>query len=263
MMKNRASLVELWDYRELFYFLIWRDIKVRYKQTLIGATWILIQPLFSMMVFTFFFGRLVKMPSDGVPYAIFSYTALVPWTYFTSSLSRSNNSLVSNSNLITKVYFPRVALVVSSTLSGLLDYALSSVVLFALLYIYKIELSFKILLWPVLTVILVLLALGLGMIFSSLNVKYRDIGYMVPYGLQLFFFITPILYPTSIIPEAYRDILGLNPMYGIVDGFRSAFLYSRQVNWQLILMSLIVALITLFIGIFCFNKTEREFADII
>jgi len=262
-MKIRASLEELWRYRELFYFFIWRDVIVRYKQTLLGATWVIIQPFFSMVVFTVFFGKFAKMPSDGIPYAVFSFVALVPWTYFASALSRSGNSLLSNSHLITKVYFPRIALIVSSTLSGLLDYGISSVILFGLLYYYNIELSWNILLWPLLTALLILLSLGIGMILSSLNVKYRDIGHTLPFGIQIWFFITPILYPTSIIPEPYKGILGLNPMYGIIDGYRSAFSSSRQVDWQLLLISLVATVIIFSLGILCFSKTEREFADII
>jgi lipopolysaccharide transport system permease protein len=256
-------LDELWAYRELFYFLVWRDIIVRYKQTLLGATWVVIQPLGSMIVFTLVFGKLAKMPSDGVPYALFSFAALVPWNYFDRSISRSGNSLLSNANLITKVYFPRVILVASSILNGLLDYGISFLVFLGLMYYFGIPLGWKILLWPLLTIVLVLLSFGVGMILSSLNVRYRDIGYTIPFAMQLWFFITPIIYPTSIIPENYRGLASLNPMYGIIQGFRSAILPSRQVDWQQLSISVTITLLLLVVGYFYFRKTERYFADII
>lgn len=256
-------LEELWTYRELFYFLVWRDIIVRYKQTLLGAAWVFIQPIGSMIVFTVIFGKLAKLPSDGVPYALFSFAALVPWSYFDRSMGRSGNSLLSNANLITKVYFPRVILVASSILSGLLDYGISFLVLLGLMYYFGIQLGWKILLCPLLTIVLVLLSFGVGMILSSLNVKYRDVGYAIPFGMQLWFYLTPIIYPTSIIPESYRGLAGLNPMCGIIEGFRSAILPSRQVDWQQLSISLAITLLLLVIGYIYFRNTERNFADII
>ena len=262
-MRKIEWLEELWSYRELFYFLVWRDIIVRYKQTVLGATWVVIQPFGSMIVFTVLFGKLAKMPSDGVPYAVFSFAALVPWSYFASSISRSGNSLLFNANLITKVYFPRIALVASSTLSGLLDYGISFLVLLGLMHYFGIQLGWKILLWPLLTIVLVLLSFGVGLILSSLNVKYRDIGHTIPFAMQLWFFATPIIYPTSIIPENYRGLASLNPMWGIIDGFRFAILPSRQMDWQQLSISLAFTLLLLVIGLIFFRNTERDFADII
>lgn len=263
MTRKIEFLEELWSYRELFYFLVWRDIIVRYKQTLLGATWVVIQPFCYMIVFTVLFGKLAKMPSDGVPYAVFSFAALVPWNYFASAIARSGNSLISNANLITKVYFPRIILVTSAALNGLLDYGISFLVLLGLLHYFGIQLGWKILLWPLLTIILALLSFGVGMILSSLNVKYRDIGYVIPFVMQLWFFATPIIYPTSIIPENYRGLASLNPMYGIIDGFRYAILPSRQMDWQQLEISLAITLLLLVIGFIYFRNTERNFADII
>ncbi len=262
-MKIIEWLEELWSYRELFYFLVWRDIIVRYKQTVLGATWVVIQPFGSMIVFTVLFGELAKMPSDGVPYAVFSFAALVPWSYFASSIGRSGNSLVGNAHLITKVYFPRIALVASSTLSGLLDYGISFLVLLGLMHYFGIQLGWKILLWPLLTIVLVLLSFGVGLILSSLNVKYRDIGHTIPFAMQLWFFATPIIYPTSIIPENYRGLASLNPMWAIIDGFRFAILPSRQADWQQLSISLAFTLLLLVIGLIYFRNTERDFADIL
>lgn len=262
-MKIFEWLDELWRYRELFYFLVWRDIKVRYKQTLLGVVWVVIQPFAAMVIFTVFFGKLAKMPSEGVPYAIFSYAALVPWTYFSSAVGRSGNSLIHNMNLITKVYFPRIALVVSSTVSGLIDYGVSFVVLLGLMQYFGIQLGWKILLVPLLTIVLVILSLGIGMILSSLNVKYRDIGHIIPFMMQLLLFVSPIIYPISMIPERYRGLASLNPLCGIINGFRSAILPSHQVNWQELSVSLAITMLLLVIGLIYFRNTERDFADII
>lgn len=254
---------EIWQYRELFYFFIWRDIKIRYKQTLLGAMWAIIQPFFTMVVFTLFFGKLANMPSDGIPYPIFSYSALVPWMYFSGALSLSGNSLTANSNLLTKVYFPRVTIPVSSVLSGLVDFAIASMLLLALMAYYQVQPSWRLLLWPVLTVPLVLLALGVGMILASLNVKYRDIKFAIPFAIQLWLFVTPIIYPSSIIPENYRLLMALNPLSGIIEAFRSSILPARELDLQLLLCSLVMTLIILGLGFIYFRKTERWFADII
>lgn len=263
LMRKNEWLEEVWRYRELFYFLIWRDIKVRYKQTLLGATWAIIQPFCSMVVFTVFFGKLAHMPSDGIPYPIFSFSALVPWTYFSSALGHSGNSLLGHANLITKVYFPRIAIVVSATLSGLLDFGISSVILLGLMAYYGVQPGWKMLLWPVFTILMVFLALGVGMVLSSLNVKYRDVGYTIPFGIQIWFFITPIIYPASIVPEKYRGIVALNPMSGIIDGFRSSIVHSRQMDWQRLLISLVITVVIVVVGFIYFRKTERVFADIV
>ena len=254
---------ELWHYRELFYFMVWRDVKIRYKQTLLGATWAIIQPFFTMIVFTLFFGRLAKMPSDGIPYPVFSYSALVPWTYFAGAISLAGNSLVGNANLITKVYFPRVAIPASAVLSGLLDFAIASTVLLGIMAYYGVQFSWGLLLWPLLVVPLVLLALGVGMILAALNVKYRDVKYTIPFLLQIWLFITPIIYPTSIIPERFRFLIALNPVSGIIEAFRASLLPTRQVDWQLLGTSFAVITVIFTIGMLYFRKTERNFADLV
>lgn len=256
-------LQEFWRYRELFFFMAWRDVKIRYKQTVLGASWAVIQPFFTMIVFTLFFGRLAKMPSDGIPYPIFSYSALLPWTYFSGALSLAGNSLVGNANLITKVYFPRVTIPASAVLSGLVDFAIAFVVLLGMMAYYHIQLSWGLLLWPVIVIPLVLLALGVGMIFASLNVKYRDIKYAIPFGIQLWLFLTPIIYPTSIIPERFRFLAAMNPLTGLIEAFRASMLPTRQVDWHLLGISVVVILFIFVLGAVYFRKTERTFADIV
>ena len=195
MILENEWLKEFWSYRELFYFFVWRDVKVRYKQTLLGALWAILQPFFTMIVFTLFFGKLAKMPSDGIPYPIFSYSALLPWTYFSGALRNAGNSMVSNSTLITKVYFPRVTIPTASVLSGLVDFAIASLVLLGMIGYYRIHLTYEILLWPVLIIPLIMVALGVGMILAAINAKYRDIRYAVPFIIQIWLFITPVIYP--------------------------------------------------------------------
>ena len=254
---------EFWQYRELFFFLVWRNVKVRYKQTLLGASWAVIQPFFTMIVFSLFFGKLAKMPSDGVPYPIFSYCALLPWTYFSLAVSQAGNSLVGHAHLITKVYFPRVAIPVSATLSGLVDLFIASFVLLGMMFYYRIPIGWGLLLCPALVVPLVMLALGVGMILASLNVKYRDIKYTIPFILQMWLFITPIIYPTSIIPERLRFLVALNPVAGIIDAFRASILPTRQVDWQSLGISIALSLFIFVAGLVYFRKTERHFAYII
>ena len=258
-----AWLKEFWEYRELFYFLVWRDVKIRYKQTVLGAAWAIIQPFFMMIVFTVFFGKMAKMPSDGVPYPVFSYTALLPWTYFSTALANSGNSLLGGANLVRKVYFPRAALPAASALGGLVDFAIAFVLLFGLMVYYGITPGFGLLLWPVLMIPLVLLALGIGMILASLNVKYRDIKYAIPFLIQTLLFVTPIIYPTSIVPERFRLLLSLNPLTGLVDAFRASALPGRTVDWRLLGLSVAISLVILAAGALYFRKTEREFADVI
>jgi lipopolysaccharide transport system permease protein len=259
----RLWVKEFWDYRELFFFLVWRDIKIRYKQTVLGAGWAVIQPFFTMIIFTLFFGRMAKMPSDGIPYPIFSYSALLPWTYFAASVRLSGNSLVAGANLVRRVYFPRVALPAASTLSGLVDFAIASIVLVGMMIYYDIPFSWGLLLWPVLLIPLVLLALGLGMILSALNVKYRDIKHAIPFFIQSLLFITPIIYPTSIASEKVRFLLSLNPLTGLIEAFRASMLPTRSVDWHLLGISVAITLVIFVVGAFYFRKTEREFADII
>jgi len=256
-------LRESWYYRELFFFMVWRNIKVRYKQTVLGASWAIIQPFFTMIVFTIFFGRMAKMPSDGVPYPIFTYSALLPWTYFAATLGQAGNSLVGNQNLITKVYFPRVIIPASYALSGLVDLGIASVVLFGMMAYYQISLTWNLLLLPLLVVPLMLLVLGVGMIFSSLNVKYRDIKHVLPFITQIWLFLTPVIYPTSMIPERFRILIALNPTVGLIEAFRASILPTRQVDWGLLGISIAVSLFIFAIGMLYFRKTEKMFADIV
>jgi len=257
------SLREFWHYRELFYFFIWRDVKVRYKQTVLGASWAIIQPFFTMVVFTLFFGRLAKMPSDGIPYPIFSYSALLPWIYFSGALTNVGNSLVGNVNLLTKVYFPRATLPASAALSGLVDFSIAFLVLLGMMAYYQIQPSWEILLWPVLIIPLVFLALGTGMILAALNVKYRDVKYILPFIIQLWLFITPIIYPTSIIPERFRVLIAINPLTGIIEAFRSSIVPMRNIDYQLLSVSVVLSLIIFLMGTIYFRKTEKTFADIV
>jgi lipopolysaccharide transport system permease protein len=260
---NNIWLDEFWRYRELFFFLVWRNVKVRYKQTILGAGWAAIQPFFSMVVFTIFFGKLAKMPSDGVPYPIFSYSALVPWTYFSVSLGMAGNSLVGNAGLIRKVYFPRAAIPAASVLTGLVDFAIAFSVLLVLMIYYKIPFGLNLLMWPVLLIFLVMLVLGLGMILSSLNVKFRDVKYAIPFFTQMLLFLTPIIYPTSIIPEKFRFLLALNPLFGLIEAFRASLLPTREIDWALVFISFGLTIVIFLVSIIYFKKTEREFADVI
>ncbi|MEJ2722478.1 MAG: ABC transporter permease [bacterium] len=259
----RAWLIEFWDYGELLLFLVWGDILIRYMLKFVGASWAVIQPFFTMIIFTLFFGRMAKMPSDGIPYPIFSYSALLPWTYFSTSVTLSGNSLIAGANLIRRVYFPRVALPGSSTLSGLVDFGIASVVLIAMMIYYDIAFSWGLLLWPVLVIPLMLLALGIGMILSSLNVKYRDVKHAIPFVIQSLLFITPIIYPTSIASDRVRALLAFNPLTGLIEAFRASMLPTRSVDWALLGQSVLITLVIFVIGAAYFRKTEREFADII
>jgi lipopolysaccharide transport system permease protein len=256
-------LKEIWSYRELFYFLCWRDTKIRYKQTVLGAAWAIIQPLFTMVVFTFLFGKLAKMPSDDIPYPIFSYSALLPWTYFAGAINAAGNSLVGNANLLRKVYFPREVLPTSSVLSGLVGFGIASVILLIMMVYYQMRPDWELLLWPVLMIPLVMLALGIGMILSALNVKYRDIRHATPFFINLWLFMTPVIYPTSIIPDHLQVLSALNPLSGIIEAFRASLFTSRQVNWQALGISCVVVTFTFTLGILYFKKTERFFADIV
>jgi lipopolysaccharide transport system permease protein len=254
---------EIWKYREVFYIFVWRDIKIRYKQTVLGALWAVIQPLFTMVVFTVFFGKLGKMPSEDIPYPVFSYSALVPWTFFASSLSLTGNCLVTNAPLLRKIYFPRITLPASNVFTGIIDFAIASVILFFLLAYYRIPASWSILLWPALMIPLVFLVLGLGMFLASINVKYRDIKHAIPFAIQILLFLTPIIYPMSIIPEKYRYLLALNPLTGLIEAFRSSLLPSRPIDVTLLLVSLLLTSIIFVVGFMLFRKTERTFADIV
>lgn len=261
--KRHDWIREFWNYRELFYFFIWRDIKIRYKQTILGAMWAVIQPFFTMVVFTIFFGNFAKVPSEGVPYPVFSYSALVPWTYFSGAMALSANSLVGNSNLLTKVYFPRFAIPASAVFSGILDFLIASTILFGIMVYYHIPLSWNLLLWPILVLPLVLMALGLGMIFSSLNVKYRDIKYTIPFIIQIWLFATPIIYPISMLPDKYKMLVALNPLTGVIEAFRSTVIPNKQIDLGLLFFSVTVSILLFAIGLIYFRRTEKIFADIV
>ncbi|MFZ0737779.1 MAG: ABC transporter permease [Candidatus Acidiferrales bacterium] len=260
---NRESLAELWRYRELLYFLAWRDVKVRYKQAFLGAAWAIIQPLFTMIVFTLLFGGRAGVPSDGIPYPVFSYCALVPWVYFSGTLGLGGNSLVSNASLITKVYFPRVLLPAAAALGGMLDFAISSVLLVAMLIYYHVGVSWRLLLLPGFVVGVFVLAFGVSMILAAMNVRYRDIKYAIPFLVQIGLFVTPIIYPVTFVPRKYRPLVALNPMSGIIEGFRSCVFPSRHMDWKLVGISFAVTCAVLIVGVMYFRKTERTFADIV
>jgi lipopolysaccharide transport system permease protein len=258
---------DLWEYRELLLFLIWRDLKVRYKQTFLGVSWILLQPLVSTFVFTFLFGSLLKVPSGNVPYSIFTFTALVPWQYFASSLTKSSVSLVTSSNLITKVYFPRLIIPLASVLSGLVDFSISFAVLTGLLLIYQVKLSLSVLVLPALLLLLIITALGFSLWLSALNVRYRDINYLVPFLVQTWMYITPVIYSSSLIPDQFRFLLGLNPMTAVVEGFRWALLGNALIethtSYPMLALSVAITIVVLISGVLFFRYTERTFADII
>ncbi|HET6348288.1 MAG TPA: ABC transporter permease [Candidatus Krumholzibacteria bacterium] len=256
-------LSEFYHYRELFYFLVWRDVKIRYKQTLLGASWAIIQPFSMMVVFSLLFGRMAKMDSEGVPYPVFSYAAMVPWTYFQYSFPLAGNSLISNSRLISKVYFPRAIIPAASALSGAVDFFIAAVILLGVMLYYHVPISASLLLWPVLLLPLILFTTALGMFFASLNVKFRDIKYTIPFLVQVMMFISPVIYPASKLPAKYQMILRLNPMVGIIDAFRAAALPTRTIDWASLGIAIVVTLVLFAASSVYFYKTEREFADII
>lgn len=256
-------LNELWAYRELLYFLVWRDIKVRYKQTVLGAAWAVIQPFFTMVVFSIFFGRLAKIPSDGFPYPIFAYCALLPWQLFAHALTQSGNSLVANQNLITKVYFPRLVIPLAAVLGGVVDFALALMVLGGMMAYYGISPSPAVLTLPLFLLLALATALGVGLWLSALNVQYRDVRYTLPFLTQVWLFATPIAYPSSLLPERWRTLYGLNPMAGVVEGFRWALLGSATAPGPMVLVSGGVVVLLLIAGLYYFRHLERNFADLV
>ncbi|MEZ5591609.1 MAG: ABC transporter permease [Gammaproteobacteria bacterium] len=263
-----TSLKEVWQYRELFFFLVWRDIKIRYKQTVLGVLWAIIQPLSTMLVFTIFFGRLANLPNDGIPYPIFYYSALLPWIYFSTSISLSGNSLISNTDLVTKVYFPRVIIPAASVLAGVVDYVIGSTILILMIWLYpETGFSFAILLWPVLLAPLVLFAISVGMILSALNVSFRDIKYTIPFIIQLWLFLSPVIYPASMVEERlgenFRFLFDLNPVVGIIEAFRVTVIPGRSIDWGAFLISITVISIVFVLATLFFHKAERRFADLI
>jgi lipopolysaccharide transport system permease protein len=261
---SALNLRDLWIYRELVFFMIWRDIKVRYKQTLLGASWAILQPVMTMIVFTIFFGNLADVPSDGVPYPIFTYTALLPWQLFSKALQDAARSLVANRHMITKVYFPRLVLPLSSIMAGLVDFAIALVVLVGLMVYYQTPLRWAMLSLPLFLFMALITALGVGLWFAALNVLYRDIAYIMPFLAQFWMFITPIVYPASMVPERWRMLYYLNPMTGVVEGFRWAMLGTvPTLPINMILLSVVVSLVVLVSGLFYFRFMERLFADMV
>jgi lipopolysaccharide transport system permease protein len=256
-------LGELWAYRELLYFLAWRDVKVRYKQTVLGAAWAVLQPLLTMVVFSVVFGRLANVPSDGLPYPIFAYCALLPWQLFAHALVESGNSLVGNQNLITKVYFPRLVIPLAAVATGLVDFAIAFVVLVGLMAYYGIVPTPAVLALPGLVLLALLAALGVGLWLSALNVQYRDVRYTIPFLTQLWLFATPVAYPASLVPERWRPLVGLNPMSGVVEGFRWALLGRAEPPGLMLAVSIVVVAGVLVSGLYYFRRMERTFADVV
>jgi len=256
-------LPEIWEYRELLYFLIWRDIKVRYKQTVLGGAWAIIQPFFTMVVFSIFFGRLAKVPSDGIPYPIFSYTALVPWAFFAHGLNQASNSLVGNANLINKVYFPRMAMPLASVLSGIIDFMLAFVMLVGMMFYYGMMPSLNAIWLPFFLVLALVTSLGTSLWLSAMYVQFRDVRHIVPFLTQIWLFSTPIAYPSSLIQEPWRTVYGINPMAGVVEGFRWALLGVGSAPGPIIVVSSAVAVLLLLTGAFYFRRMEKTFADVV
>jgi lipopolysaccharide transport system permease protein len=256
-------LRELWSYRELLYFLIWRDIKVRYKQTVLGIAWAIIQPFMTMVVFSIFFGRLVKVPSDGIPYPIFAYAALIPWTFFSNALSQVSSSLVSSANLIKKVYFPRLALPIASALSGVVDFAIAFIVLLLMMLYYGIMPTVHVLWLPLFLALGLVSALGVAIWLSAMNVQFRDVRFIVPFLTQVWLFATPVAYPSSLLSEPWRTLYGLNPLAGVVEGFRWALLGADTAPGPMIIVSTLTALVMLISGAYYFRRMEKTFADVV
>lgn len=256
-------LTEVWEYRELLYFLTWRDIKVRYKQSALGAAWAIIQPFFTMVVFSLFFGRLANIPSDGIPYPIFSYSALVPWTFFANGLSQSANSLVGSANLIKKVYFPRLTIPIATVISGVVDFALAFVVLLGMMLYYRVVPTGQIIFLPFFFLLALVTALGVGLWLSALNVQYRDVRYVVPFITQFWMFATPIAYPSTLLSGVWRQVYALNPMVGVVEGFRWALLGTDTAPGPIIIVSILASLGILIGGAFYFRRMEKTFADVV
>jgi lipopolysaccharide transport system permease protein len=253
---------DLWLHRELFYLLVWRDVKVRYKQTILGAAWAILQPLLTMVIFTVLFGNLAHVPSEGQPYAIFSYAALLPWNFFTSAVTTSSNSLVGNANLITKVYFPRLVIPGAAVGAALVDFSIASVILFIMMAWYGVSFTTSLIMFLPLVSLTTLVAMAFGILLSAANVKYRDVRYVVPFAMQIWMFVTPVIYPTNFIPAKWRWALALNPLSGIVEGFRDS-IFGRTFNWRALGTSLLITSLLLVCALYAFRRLEREFADII
>ena len=260
---NWEWFTDFWRYRELLYFLALRDVKVRYKQAALGASWAVIQPLLTMVIFTLFFGRLAGVPSDGIPYPLFSFCALVPWTYFSTTLSQAGNSLISNSSLITKVYFPRALLPAASVLSGLVDFLMGSAFLALMMVYYRVKPGWSFLLVPFFFGGVVLLAFSVSLILAAMNVRYRDVKYALPFLVQIWLFVTPIIYPVTFLTPKMKRLLAFNPMAGFLEGFRFSLFNTQHLDWSLVGISVVVTAFLLIVGAVYFRRTERSFADIV
>ena len=258
------NLRDLWSYRELLYFLTWRDVKVRYKQTLLGIAWAIIQPLFTMLIFTVFFGHFggFSARTQGMPYPLFAFAGLLPWTFFANAVTNSGNSLVGSANLITKVYFPRMIIPGAAVGAGLVDFGISFLMLVGLMFYYQVTATWSLLLLPVLIALTALLAVGVGMWLSALNVKYRDVRFALPFLIQLWMFVSPVIFPSTILPEKWRWILELNPLTGIIEAYRSA-IFGRPVGWQALGVSALITLLLLIYASYSFRRMEKTFADIV
>jgi lipopolysaccharide transport system permease protein len=263
--KKRQSLInwrELWQYRDLFFFLVWRDIKTRYAQSILGVGWAVIQPVFSMIVFTIVFGNLAKVNSEGVPYAIFSYTALVPWTFFSSSLNSASGSLIGSKNLITKVYFPRLVIPITPVIGKLIDFGISFLILLGLMVWFNVSPTIWVLMIPAFILLMMLTAAGIGMWLTALSIQYRDIQYGSTFFVQLLMYASPVIYATSTIPEKYQLIYAINPMVGVIEGFRAALLGTRAMPWNFLAVGTFMAVIFFISGAMYFKSMERYFADV-
>jgi lipopolysaccharide transport system permease protein len=256
-------LGDLWEYRELLYFLTWRDILVRYKQTVLGVAWAIIQPLFTMVVFSLFFGKLAKIPSDNIPYPIFSYAALVPWTFFSNSLTKASNSLVGNATLIRKIYFPRLAMPIAAVLSEIIDFVLAFIVLLGMMLFYGIVPTIHVLWLPGLLLLALVTSLGVGLWLSAMNIHFRDIRHIIPFITQFWLFATPVAYPSSLLSEPWRTLYGMNPMAGVVEGFRWALLGTDTAPGLMIIVSSLASLALLIGGAYYFRRMEKTFADVV
>jgi len=257
------KLAELWEHRELIYFFTWRDIKVRYKQTVLGALWAIIQPLLTMLVFALFFGRLAKVPSDGIPYPLFSYVALVPWTFLATGLTQASNALVQNSNMLKKIYFPRMAMPLGTVMAGCVDFCLAFAVLLAMMAFYRVVPTWKVVWLPFFLLLALVTCLGASLWLSAMNVQFRDVRYAVPFVTQFWMFATPIAYPSSLLSGPWRTIYGINPMVGVVEGFRWALLGAHTSPGPMVAVSSIVAFGLLVGGAYYFSRLERTFADVV
>ena len=257
------KLRELWEYRELLFFFVWRDIKVRYRQTVMGALWAIIQPFFTMVIFSLFFGRLAKIPSDGLPYPVFSYAALVPWTFFATALNQASNSLVVSANMVKKIYFPRLSLPIATVLASVVDFVLAFIVLLGMMLFYGLVPTINVLWLPFFLLLALVTSLGVSLWLSAMNVQFRDVHYTIPFLTQAWLFVTPIAYPSSLLPEPWRTLYGLNPMAGVVEGFRWALLGTDTAPGPMTVVSATVALILLISGAFYFRRMEQGFADVL